>query len=382
MNILVTAAQGLYEDLSASFVHNELKEYVKAGHKVRAIVPVAYGKKTKELSRLTWPIVRTEHDGVEIFYIRCLSLSERGQHGFNPMAAEAAVRLHKNALLRGFTPDVIHAHAILFGGRLGAFFKKVCSVPLVITTHGGDTDVSLTQEQNARARRICDAADRIAAVSPAYEKKTRQIGTKTPISCILNGFNLSLAADGVKPPHSLIQVSSMIVRKHMDLTIKAAAELKKLYPDLTLTLVGKGVERSRLEKLCSELCMLDYVNFLGFLSNGEAMKKMAENKIFLMPSTEEGFGIVYAEAMACGCVTIGTQGEGIDGFIQDGVNGYLVKPNDVDDIIKTVRRCFDEPEKAAAVAGKGKEDVRSLTWQENARKYLELFECLTGTDDQ
>ena len=45
MNILVVAAHGLYADYGASFVHSQAKEYVKAGHRVRAIVPVAAGKR-------------------------------------------------------------------------------------------------------------------------------------------------------------------------------------------------------------------------------------------------------------------------------------------------------------------------------------------------
>ena len=45
MNILVVAAHGLYADYGASFVHSQTKEYVKAGHRVRVIVPVAAGKR-------------------------------------------------------------------------------------------------------------------------------------------------------------------------------------------------------------------------------------------------------------------------------------------------------------------------------------------------
>ena len=74
MNILVVAAHGLYADYGASFVHSQAKEYVKAGHRVRAIVPVAAGKRGCDVPRLSAPIVRVVRDGVEIFYLRYLSL--------------------------------------------------------------------------------------------------------------------------------------------------------------------------------------------------------------------------------------------------------------------------------------------------------------------
>lgn len=376
MNILVAAAHGLYQDYTASFVHNQIKEYVQAGHRVRAVVPVAWGKKTPELSRISAPVVRIIRDGVEIFYVRCLSLSEWGQHTFNPPAAEKAVMLCMNTLLKDFRPDIIHAHGILFGGRIGVRFKERCKVPLVITTHGGDTDVSLTEGQKETALRICDCADRIVAVSPLYMEKTRQIGTKTPLLCILNGFNLSYAVKAEKKAYSLLQVSSFIKRKHTDLTIRAAAELKKTFPALTLTLIGCGVEQENLEKLVRELKAESYVNFTGFLSNADVMRKMAESEIFLLPSTEEGFGIVYTEAMASGCITVGTEGEGIDGVIRNGVNGFLVKPNDVQSIVETVSRCFKNPKEAKKAAENGQASAKGLSWERNAAEYLKLFEAL------
>lgn len=376
MNILVVAAQGLYADYSASFVHGQVKEYVRAGHKVRVIVPVAAGKETNAVKRLSRPIVRTVQDGVEIFYLRYLSLGHLGENTFNPKSAERTVRRYKDALLKDFKPDVIHAHAIFFAGNIGRVLKETCKVPLVITTHGGDTDLALLPDKTAEARTICDSAECVVAVSDVYVEKTRRIGSNTEIRCILNGFNIQNACPGEKKKHSLIQACYLIPRKHVELSIEAASVLREKYPDISLTIVGNGVEQERLEKLTAELGMTDVVNFCGFLPNQEVLKKMAESEIFVLPSVDEGFGIAYIEAMASGCVAIGTEGEGIGSVIKSGENGFLVPANDAGAIAAVIERCFEEPDEAGKITRRGIESARKLTWERNAGQYLELFEKL------
>lgn len=376
MNILVIAAQGLYADYSASFVHGQVKEYVRAGHKVRVIVPVAAGKATNAVKRLSRPIVRAVQDGTEIFYIRYLSLGHFGENTFNPKSAEKTVRFYKRALLKDFKPDVIHAHAIFFAGNIGRVLKAVCKVPLVITTHGGDTDLALLPDKTVEARAICDSAECVVAVSDVYVEKTRRIGSHTEIRCILNGFNIQNVCPGTKKKHSLIQACYLIPRKHVELSIVAASALREKYPDISLTIVGNGVEQERLEKLTVKLGMTDAVDFCGFLPNQDVLKKMAESEIFVLPSVDEGFGIAYIEAMASGCITIGTEGEGIGSVIRSGENGYLAPANDAGAISAIIDRCFEEPDKAKEIARRGMESARELTWDRNARQYLELFEKL------
>ena len=95
-----------------------------------------------------------------------------------------------------------------------------------------------------------------------------------------------------------------------------------------------------------------------------------------MPSYPEGFGIVYLEAMASGCITIGTEGEGIANLIKNGENGFLVPPDDPDDIAAVMEWCLAHPEEATAIADRGRQDALSLTWDHNAEQYIKLFKEL------
>ena len=105
---------------------------------------------------------------------------------------------------------------------------------------------------------------------------------------------------------------------------------------------------------------------------------MGRHQYFVMPSVREGFGIVYLEAMANGCITIGTQNEGIADLIRDGYNGFLVPPEDPDAICRVVDWCHCHPAQTQELVRQGVEDARGLTWEKNARRYQALFEevCL------
>ena len=348
MNILVISPHGMYFDYTLSFVHHQAKAFVEAGHRVRVIVPLAIGKKSNEGRRFGPIVEHLVRDGVEICYVRHLSLSSCGSLRFNPASAKLMCRLFCASIMQDFHPDVVYGHTIIFGGKLAPYFREKYHIPSVITTHGGDTDVSLKP----------------------------QIGTSTRSLRILNGFAVSHLSDAEKIPHRIVQVGSLVPSKHYGDTLRAVACLRKSCPDVTLVIVGGGVERARLETLCRELGLTDCAQFLGHLPNEEALAEMAKAEVFVMPSHPEGFGIVYLEAMASGCVTIGTEGEGIADVIRSGENGFLVPPNDPNAIVKGIDWCLTHPEDAAAIAERGRKDALRLTWAHNAAQYIQLFEEL------
>ena len=377
MNILVVSSSGLYNYYSSSFVHNQAKEYVKLGHRVRVLVPLAIGKSYDGGSRFSAPVTVVHQDGVEVCYVRNLSLSNFGEPKFNHAMAKASIQLLWHWIFSDFKPDVIHTHTISLG-VVGLFLKKKLGIPLVITTHGGDTDVAIQKENLDEAKCILDQADAVIAVSSAYAKKTMQIGATTQIGCILNGFVISNVQQMTKVPRRIVQAGYLVERKHAELTIQATAKLREKYPDISLVLVGDGPQRGPFDALCNQLEISDCVQFLGHCSNADTLAEMGKAEFFCMPSVLEGFGIVYLEAMASGCVTIGTEGEGIADLIISGRNGFLVPPNDVDAIVKVVDWCVVHPDEAAAIAERGRHDALELTWAKNARQYIELFNNLKG----
>ena len=145
-------------------------------------------------------------------------------------------------------------------------------------------------------------------------------------------------------PHKfrIVYAGKFIPRKHIDLAVKALAILKDKY-SFQFDLYGVGREESKIRLLAQDL-LGDIAIFHGQVSRDEMLKIMEEADIFIMPSTQETFGLVYIEAMSKGCIPIGVEGEGIDGVIQDGVNGFLVLPNSVKNIVEKLTAIFQMDE--------------------------------------
>lgn len=376
MNILVVAHYQNDGSPTAIFIHDQVKAYAAMGHRVRVIVPTPIGKRgfcRGERFRSSVAMI----DGAEHFFIRYLSLSNYGAGGFNTRRAIAAIARRYDRLFAGFTPDVIHAHTLGLDSDIGAWLKGKLHCPLVVTTHGSDTSIPYEQGRLDWLAEKADLADHVVAVSSALAKKLADSGTKTPISVILNGFRIqALPAATEKEPCSVIQVGHLIAQKHFDTTLRAFARLKETQPAACLTIVGHGPEQKALEQLAQVLGVSNAVRFTGQLSNEGVLAEMSRAQFFCMPSVREGFGIVYLEAMASGCITIGTEGEGIADLIESGKNGFLVPAGSPEAIVQVVEWCLAHPQEADAIRQRGKRDAMALTWEVNAKKYLALFRTL------
>lgn len=381
LNILVVAHFQNDGSPSAIFIHDQVLAYLRLGHHVRVIVPVAIGKRDYTAHRFGSPVIQTLIDGVDHVFLRYLSFSRYGEGWFNPRSAIAPLCLRLTTILHGFVPDVIHAHTLGFDSEIGAWLKKQLSCPLVVTTHGSDCIIPMNTGKHRAMKDYCDKADAVVAVSSVLAGKLAICNLQTPVTSILNGFQLKfLSSDIEKTPLSFLHVGSLIQCKRVDVTICAFSEVHKQYPAATLTIVGQGEERGALEILCNKLHLCDSITFKGQISNEQVLCEMAKAEFYIMPSVREGFGIVYLEAMASGCITIGTQGEGVSDLIISDKNGILVPPDDMNAVVTSVIHYIEHSDEAAALALAGKKSATSLTWDRNVAQYVSLFNSLLTQD--
>lgn len=377
MNILIVCHFGLYQNLSFSFVHNQVREFKKLGHNVRVVIPNGLGKLGRGGKRIGKLLCISCVDGVALYDLRYLTVSRYGQKGFNTYSAIWAIRAHWKQIFSDFMPDVIHAHTLGFDSEIGAWLKERLHVPLVVTTHGGDTFVPFNRGERSFLKQLADHADHLVCVSSLLKQRMEDCGVSIPISVILNGAHLPNASSWeYKRPLSIIQAGYLIARKKADVTIRAFASLRERHPEASLDIVGSGSELSRFQALCNELGVADDVHFHGLLPNPKTLEKMSKAQFFVMPSVNEGFGIVYLEAMASRCVTIGTEGEGIADLIKSGENGFLVPSDNPEAIVEIIEWCLKHPSETSAIAERGHMDAVGLTWENNAVRYISLFEEL------
>ena len=167
-----------------------------------------------------------------------------------------------------------------------------------------------------------------------------------------------------------IYVGSLYKRKKVDVTIRALHQALGDKP-YSFDIVGDGAESDYLHNLVEELGVKDKVTFHGRKTRDEAQKLLESADSFVMVSYREAFGLVYVEAMAKGLVVVGTKGQGIDGVVKDGVNGFLCKAGDVDALAAVLRRIANMPKSEwQRVSDMSVETAKGLTDQKVAEHYI------------
>lgn len=149
--------------------------------------------------------------------------------------------------------------------------------------------------------------------------------------------------------------------------------LHKAFPlkDFELKIIGEGMERENLENLTRTLELESNIKFLGRLHRDEVQNILNDTDCFIMVSESEAFGLVYLEAMAKGCITIGTRGQGIDGVINDGINGFLCEARDSDCLAEIIENIYSlSQEKLIEISQNAIETAKEMTDAKVAEKYL------------
>ncbi len=158
---------------------------------------------------------------------------------------------------------------------------------------------------------------------------------------ISNNDNLKSEKD-FEEKLKFLYVGKLIKRKKLDILVKALSNINTSY--WSLNVIGKGKMEKKYKKLVNDLKLQDNVTFLGAKPHNEIFEFMKNSDIFCMPSIKETLGLVYLEAMSQGCITIGTRNEGIDGIIENNINGFLIRPEE-SELLQLIKKIINMDEK-------------------------------------
>lgn len=365
------------------YVHEQAKALRALGHDVVVISCVGVTPMMERLRPAQAAVERETPtqavvDGVPVVYPRALTLGNAGERllGGRLLARAAlpvARKLHEEKPF-----DLVHAHMLPRDGHAGLLVARTLGVPMALTVHG--TDVLRYFEPGrtpwARNRRIAQEADALMAVSTLLLSRVAPYRGEGRITRVVpNGVDLSLVPEQVcTTPRAVISVGTLKARKCMDRTLEAFARLAGEFPDATLTIVGMGEMEGALRGRIAELHLEQRVTLTGGLPHGQVLARMAESDLFVLPSWGEGYGIVYIEAMAAGCIAVGAKGEGIEDTIRDGENGFLVPAGDTDAVCRVMRDVFAHRERYAGLRERGRQTARALTWARNADTVAAIYQ--------
>jgi len=125
-------------------------------------------------------------------------------------------------------------------------------------------------------------------------------------------------------------------------------------PDAKLVVAGDGTDRGRLESRAASLGLSHAVTFTGRVGDRELAALYDQSRFLVMPSRDEGFGLVFLEAMRAGKACVGANGAAEE-IIRHGVTGLIVEPDKTDDLAAAVFMLFDQPATCARFGAAGRE---------------------------
>jgi glycosyltransferase involved in cell wall biosynthesis len=237
-------------------------------------------------------------------------------------------RLHRSQPI-----NLIHAHAALPCGHAASLLSQRLGIPWVLTVHG--LDAGFTRQVSGVPRQWCEHMARLAyraaacviAISGRVLDRVSAIASSSLNSAVVyNGVDCERFRPGDSQSHPpvILSVGNLIPIKGHDLLLRAFAIVKRQFPELRCEIIGDGPQRASLQRLASELGIVNSVHFLGRRSRAEVADAMRRCSVFALPSRYEGLGCVYLEAMATARAVIACQGQGIEEIIEHNRNGWLV----------------------------------------------------------
>lgn len=167
--------------------------------------------------------------------------------------------------------------------------------------------------------------------------------------------------------------------KGHEIVMRAVKALLVKNPNLKYLIVGSGDLRRELEEMSLSMGIKNQIIFAGRVSQEELPDYYRASDLFIMPSTGEGFGIVYLEAMACGLPVIAGNQDGSVDALKNGELGVLVDPYSVDEIEKAIQYFKNEssvesfPFQAAVISEKVKNEFGFAEFKKRFSQILSRF---------
>lgn len=246
---------------------------------------------------------------------------------------------------------------------------------VVVTEVHGDWEESpflyrrvyLPQVYRFMLQKVADSvlkkSDMIRVISAFTKKKVERVVSNKPIFVFPTYTDIELFLEGKGHVYAssgeklVLFVGMLVFLKGVHVLIQAMEFVIRKIPDAKLVIIGQGGYKGQLEKLVSEFGLEGKVEFVDHIPQAALRGHMRSCRVLVLPSLSEGLGRVLVEAMACGKPVIGTDTGGIPSLIHDGINGFLVSPNDPGALAEKLIYLLSNEDEAVRMGARGREFV-------------------------
>jgi glycosyltransferase involved in cell wall biosynthesis len=225
--------------------------------------------------------------------------------------------------------------------------------------------VLTTSAHSARMLQQCYGLDRTPSIVPELIDAERW-----------QRLLASAARECRRAPFTVLCVCRFYPRKRLAILLRAAAVLRSEMAGLEVRIVGGGPEAPKLWQLAEKLELEDTVRWLGHLPQAELAREYRNADVFCLPSAQEGFGIVFLEAMVAGLPIVACRAAAVPEAVP---HGLLAEPDDPVSLAHALRQLYRDRSLRRFLAGRGIEAVREYNAPIVARKFLAEIERALNT---
>ena len=205
----------------------------------------------------------------------------------------------------------------------------------------------------------------------------RKIGIRSShIVRIPPGVDISIYRRSLKTESpTFVYFAGMRKYKRPDEAVKIFIKLREEIPEAMLTIIGSGPELTEVKKLVEANHLYDSVTFTGRIPDEKLEEIVSSSWVNFHTSQTEGWGLSILEASASGTPTVAYSVPGVVDTVEDGVNGFKVRDNDIEAFVDAVLRILKNPQPLWESSRKVAE---KYSWDDTAKKWDEVIRNVIG----
>lgn len=277
------------------------------------------------------------------------------------------------AARRSFDADVIHAHWWFPSGVAGAGLARVTGTPMITTLHG--TDVRMARSfpaSRAAFRSVLKSSAQVTTVSAWLASQVREIAPGVePLVAPMPAATETFTPGGSRESSRFLFAGRLNRQKGLDHLLRAFASMKEL---AMLDVVGEGNDEQSLRLVASQLGVSDRVVFHGQLVRDRLVHMYQKATAVVVPSIDEGLGLVAVEALLCEAPVIAFRSGGLVDVIENERTGILVTPGDTAELAAALDRVLTDAGSLTTMARAGRQRaMHAFSPEAAAERYATIY---------
>jgi glycosyltransferase involved in cell wall biosynthesis len=279
---------------------------------------------------------------------------------------------------RSFDPDVLHAHWWFPNGLVGTWTARMADRPLVTTLHGTDVRLARTVAFSRPGfRHVMQHSAAVTAVSQFLADEAREIvagptPTVAPMPVATNLFS----PGGNRQPNRILFIGRLNAQKGIEMLLRALSLTQFV---VNLDIIGDG-DTKRLRELADELGVTERVRWIGALPQHKLTDYYRSATALVVPSVNEGLGLVAVEAQLCETPVIAFDSGGLSDVVQHDRTGILVGDISAGALAAGIDSLLARPDRGASMGAAGRLHALATFAPESvARRYADLYRSVART---